>query len=205
MGIDLQKTSHVLFFVVALPAVSFGVGWVFAQIFPALPFWVETISPLAAYGLLYSAFEKHAWHWPVFRWIGIVSAPDVRGRWLGEQTSSFTDKNGKLRKSRVIMEVEQTFSGLKVETFYKNWRTEHCIASFILVDGECTLFMLFESAPKVGYEGEAGAHKGVVRLRQESPGKLTGTYFNAEGRHGEASFRRTRYTLHRTFDSVGGK
>jgi hypothetical protein len=205
MGINLQKTSHILFFIVILPAISFGIGWLFALAFPSVPFWVETISPLAAYGLLYSLFEKHMWHWPVFRWLGIVSAPDVRGRWLGEQVSSFKDKNGKPIKSRVIMEIVQTFSGVKLETYYKNWHNEQCIASFILVESECTLFVMFDAAPKASYDGDASAHKGVMRLTQQSPGRLIGTYFNGAGRHGEMSFKRTRYTLHRTFESVGEK
>lgn len=203
MGINLAKTSHILFFVALLPGVSFGVGWGFAQIFPSTPFWVETVSPLAAYGLLYGLFEKHLWHWPVFRFLGIVVAPDVRGRWLGKQTSSFKDEKGASRESRVIMEIQQTFSGLKIDTFYKNWRTEHTIATFIEVDGECTLFIMYETTPKTSMGAEAASHKGVVRLTQQPSKKLEGTYFNAAGRGGEVSFKRTRYSLHKTFESIG--
>lgn len=54
MGVNLNKTSHILFFIVALPAISFGAGYGFSQLFPNVPFWVETLSPLGAYGLLYS-------------------------------------------------------------------------------------------------------------------------------------------------------
>lgn len=204
MGVNLSKTSHILFFVVLLPAISFGVGYGFTQLFPDMPFWVETLSPLGAYGLLYTLFEKYMWYWPIFRVLGIVSIPDVRGRWLGEQISSFKDANGKLRKSRVIMEIEQTFSTIKVHTYYKNWHTTHSLCSFIAIENECILFILFETTPRVGYEGEASAHKGVIRLTQLPDKKLVGTYFNAEGRSGELSFKRTRYTLHRTFESVGG-
>lgn len=203
MGINLSKTSHIFFFIILLPAISVGVGWIFAKLFSDVPFWVETISPLAAYGILYNLFEKHLWHLPLFRVLGIVAIPDVRGRWLGKQTSSYKDGNGKHRKARVIMEIEQTFSSIKVETYYKNWHTEHCSASFIDIGGECTLFIMFETTPKVEYEGETTAHKGVTRLIQLPDGQLVGTYFNAMGRHGEVTFRRTRYTLHKTFDSIG--
>ena len=55
-GIDLKKTGHILFFVVLLPAISFGIGWLFAELIPSAPFWVETLSPLAAYGILYGLF-----------------------------------------------------------------------------------------------------------------------------------------------------
>lgn len=62
---------------------------------------------------------------------------------------------------------------------------------------------MFETAPRIEYEGGASAHKGVIRLTQLPDKKLTGTYFNAEGRSGELSFKRTRYTLYQTFESVG--
>lgn len=117
MGIDLKKTSHILFFIVFLPALSLSIGWLFAYAFPNLPFWVETISPLAAYGILYGLFDKHLWHWPLFHWLGIVAAPDVRGRWLGKQIPSFKD-GSKNRISQVIMEVEQTFTDIKVTSYY---------------------------------------------------------------------------------------
>lgn len=202
MGINLNKTIHILFFVVLLPVISLGIGYGFAVLLPDAPFWVETLSPLAAYGLLYSLFEKYAWHWPIFRLLGIVSTPDVRGRWLGEQTSSFKDANGKPRKSRVIMEIQQTFSTIKVNTYYKHWQTTHTLSSFINVEEECILFIMFETTPRLDYSGDALAHKGVMRLTQLPDKKLAGTYFNAEGRSGELSFRRTRYTLHKTFDSI---
>lgn len=202
MGVDLKKTSHVLFFVVFLPVVSFGIGWLFAFMIPNAPFWVETISPLAAYGILFNLFDKLAWHWPVFRWLGITQVPDVRGRWLGEQFSSFRDENGKNRKSRVIMEVEQTFSNIEVQTYYRNWQSAHTAASCWPIDGKMAIVIMFESEPKAIYEVDAQAHKGVIKLTEVIPGKLEGSYFNANGNYGELSFKRTRFTLHHTFEAV---
>ena len=202
MGIDLNKTSHVIFFVVFLPALSLGLGWLCAKLMPAVPFWVETLSPLAAYGLLYGFFDAHAWHWRVFRILGIVTAPDVRGRWLGSQLSSFKDTDGKNRTSRVIMEIKQTFSYVKAVSYYKHWQSEHTVASFINVDDECTLFIMFEAEPKVSHEGNGTPHKGVMRLTQQPNGQLEGSYFNANGHSGELHFKRTRYTLHHTFESA---
>lgn len=199
MGINLGKTSHIFFFIILLPAVSLGIGWACSRLFPDVPFWVETVSPLAAYGILYNLFEKFLWRLPVFRWLGIVTVPDVRGRWLGEQTSSYKDPSGKNRRSRTIMEIQQTFSNIKVDTYYKNWQTEHSAASFMYAEGECTLFVMFETAPRVGYEGDATAHKGVVRMARLPDGRLVGTYFNAMGRHGELTYKRTGFALKKTF------
>lgn len=203
--IDFRKTSHILFFAAVLPALSLSAGWACAQLIPNAPFWIETLSPLAAYGLFYSVFDRFIWHWPLFRWAGIVTTPDLRGRWLGEQISSFRDSNGKNRKSRVIMEVVQTFSHIEVATYYHKWQTEHSVASFVKMGSGCFLMIMFESHPKVDYDGDENAHKGVVKVTQLPNGKLEGTYFNANGQHGELTFRRTRYTLHHTFEAVGRK
>lgn len=203
MNIDFHKPSHILFFAAILPFVSFGVGWAFVQIFPNLPFWVEGISPLGAYGLLFGFFDKIAWHWPLFRWLGIVTIPDVRGRWLGTQTSSFTNAQGKHLTSRVIMEVTQTFSGVQVKTYYKRWSSQVTAAQFIEIDRVPTLLIMFDATPKVAYEdAEKDAHKGVTKLIQKPDGTLEGTYFNAAGRHGELSYTRMQLALAHTFEAL---
>lgn len=204
MAIDLRKNSHVLFFVVFLPGLSWGLGWLAAQLIPEAPFWLETLSPLAAYGLLYGYFDKTAWRWPLFRWLGIVTVPNLRGRWLGEQTSSFRDKNGKNRRSRVILEVTQTFSNIAAQTYYQNWHSRLTAATFIAIDDVPHFVMMFESAPKVTH-ADGVLHRGVVKLNQVSDGRLEGDYFNGNGSHGELTFRRTQTKLYQTFESVGGK
>ena len=204
MSVDLRKSSHVWFFAAFLPAASFGVGWAFVQLFPHWPFWVEGVSPLAAYGLLFAFFDKVAWHWPVFRWFKIVTCPDVRGRWLGEQTSSYRGKNDKNIVSRVIMEIDQTFSKLEVNTYYKRWSSEISMAQFVDIEGRLALIIMFDAEPKVSYENELGdrALKGVAKLIMNPDGSLEGTYFNAAGRHGELTYRRTQYELAHKFESL---
>jgi hypothetical protein len=205
MGVDFHKTSHVIFFAAFLPTLSFGAGWLCAQLIPNAPFWVETLSPLAAYGLFFGLFDKYLWHWPIFRWVGIVCCPDVRGRWLGEQVSSFKNNDGKHLKSRVILEIDQTFTGIHACTYYRNWQSVMSVTQFADIAGTPTLIMMFDAEPKAIYDGDARSHKGVSKLTQNPDKTLVGTYFNAAGNHGEQTFRRTRYTLHHTFDSIGNK
>jgi hypothetical protein len=203
MTIDFRKQSQILFFAAFLPALSIGIGWLFAQLVPRAPFWVETVSPLAAYGLLFSFFDKTAWHWPVFRRFGIVTVPDVRGRWVGEQISSYKNQQGKHIKSRVILEIDQTFSRIQAATYYAHWHSSISVAQFVDIGGTPTLLILFDAQPSAHYDGDATAHKGVTKLSQQPDKTLQGSYFNASGRHGELHFRRTRYTLHQTFEVVG--
>lgn len=199
MHIDLKKQSHVLFFIVFLPVLSLGAGWLSSKLMSNPPFWVETLSPLAAYGLLFTVFDRFAWRLPVFRWLGIVNRPDIRGRWLGEQTSSIKDADGKHLKSRVIMEVSQTFSTLHIEMFYHRWHSFISAAQILSIQNTPTLVAMFEAHPKVDYDGGGVVHRGVVKLTQCADSTLVGTYFNSSGNEGELIFRRTGYNLYRSF------
>ncbi len=196
MRIDFTRTSHILFFVVMLPALSFVIGWGFFQLLPELPFWVETISPLAAYGMLYALFERHAWHWPVFKVLGITTAPDIRGRWIGTQQSSYRDKDGKNVTSHVVLEIEQTFTHISTSSYYKRWDTTHCDSSFIELKSKQHLVLLFEAEPNSNHDGDGTGTKGVTRL-QYIPGehKLIGTYFNDNGNYGEVTLSRGSHNL----------
>lgn len=203
MNVDLRKPSHVWFFAAFLPVASYGIGWEFVHLLPNLPFWVEGISPLSAYALLYNFFDKGAWHWNIFRWLKIVTVPDIRGRWVGEQTSSYIMENGKNATSHVIMEVTQTFSALKVDTYYKRWSSKISMAQFVDIEDAPTLLILFDAEPKVSYEHTLGAAlKGTAKLVQMPDGTLQGTYFNAEGRHGELIYKRIGLKLNHTFDAT---
>lgn len=196
MNVDFRRSSHVWFFAAFLPAVSYGVGWAFVHVFPSLPFWVEGLSPLTAYGLLFGFFDRVAWRWKIFRLLHIVTVPDLRGRWLGEQTSSFVRENGKHATSRVIIEITQTFSSLQVATYYHRWSTKISAAQFVEYDHSLELVIMFDAEPKTMYEEQLdGAHKGVTKLRYMPDGVLRGDYFNAAGRHGEVTYKRTGYKL----------
>jgi SMODS-associating 2TM, beta-strand rich effector domain len=199
--IDLSKTSHILFFVVFLPFVSFGIGWAVTHIVPAnLPFWVETISPLGAYGLLYAFFDRSAWHWPLFRWLGIVTMPDIRGRWEGPQLSYFKKANGKPTRSFVVLEIVQTFSSITTKSYYHRWNDAHSASCFLDIDGQLYLVILFESAANMRHDGGGTtANQGVNRLQYLPDDKmLVGSYFNNTGNIGEVRLHRTgRKLLHR--------
>ena len=200
MKIDLSKTSHILFFIVFLPALSFGAGWEFANIFGGLPFWVEGISPLGTYALLYAFFERAAWHWPVFRALGIVNVPDLRGRWEGEQLSSYKSSNGKPVQSRMILEVVQTFSSVSTTTYYYRWNDAHSASCFLEIEGDLFLAIIFESEPNARHDGAGTANKGVARLKYLEGEKLiVGTYFNTSGNHGEIKLHRSGRRLLQRF------
>lgn len=182
-----------------LPGVSFAIGWWFHVTFPSWPFWVEGLSPLGAFGLLYTFFERAAWHWPVFRWLGVTTVPDLRGRWEGVQLSSFRASNGKPVESRIVLEATQTFGSVTTTTYFYRWHDAHSASSFLEIEGSLYLIIIFESEPGVHHSGPGQANKGVTRLQYLPDQKiLTGTYFSTSGGYGEITLKRkSKKLLHR--------
>jgi hypothetical protein len=205
MNVDLRRTSHVIFFAALLPAVSVYIGWLFTQIFPHWPFWVDGISPLTAYALLFNFFDKVAWRWPIFRLLKIVTVPDLRGRWEGTQISSYVAE-GKHVTSHVVTEVTQTFSGIQIATYYKRWSSKASVAQFVTIDDIPTLLIMFEAARKVAYEEADGNFlRGACELQLTADGQLEGSYFNGAGRHGAVVYKREGYILTHRFDDANSK
>jgi len=132
--------------------------------------------------------------------LGIVTVPDLRGRWEGEQLSSFKSSNGKPVQSHVVLEVQQTFSGVSATTYYYRWNAARSDSTFLEVAGEPALVIIFESEPGVHHHAGAGtANKGVARLRYLPDEHLIiGNYFNTSGNQGELKLHRVnRRLLHR--------
>lgn len=185
MNIDFTKTSHIVFFGAVLPILSLGLSWSFYQILPNPPFWVETISPIFAYGLLYSLFEKYAWSWGIFRFFGVVRFPNLNGRWKGNQRSSYKE-NGKNAEVPSCLEISQTFSKICVRAYYEKSQSESCIASFAELNGDVYLFYTYDNEPNSLRAGTMQNHKGTVKFKYApKEKKLFGGYFNSIGNQGD--------------------
>ncbi len=126
--------------------------------------------------------------------------PDLRGRWIGEQRSSYV-KGGKNVTSRVVLEITQTFDAISANTYYKRWQTSHCDANVMRLDGKPYLVLLFESEPNSLHSGYDGAQNGVTRLYYvPNDKKLIGHYFNSNGNHGEVVLTRHSFNLRQAFE-----
>jgi len=195
MGVNLSKTSNIVFFGALLPVASFFIAKVFYMLFPNFPFWMETISPLFAYGVLYAIFEKYIWNWSIFRVFGVVSIPDLRGRWKGKQRSSYKE-NGSNVEVPSCLEISQTFSKIFVRACYERSQSESVVANFAELNGETYLFYTYDNEPNSLKSGTMQAHKGTVKLKYIlKENKLIGVYFNSIGNHGEIDFEFEQYDL----------
>lgn len=188
MNIDFTKSSHIVFFGAVLPFLSLVLAWSFYQILPNPPFWVETISPIFAYGLLYSLFEKYAWSWGIFRFFGIVRVPNLNGRWKGKQRSSYKE-NGDNTEIPAYLEITQSFSKIYIKAFYEKSQSESWVASFAEINGDGYLFYTYDNDPNSLKAGTMQNHKGTVKIKYlPKENKLLGIYFNSIGNHGEMQF-----------------
>jgi hypothetical protein len=195
MRIDFSKSAHILFFAGFLPGLSFFLSWTFFKLLPNPPFWLETLSPLVAYGLLYSLFEKYCWSWKIFRILGIVSFPDLRGRWRGKQRSSYQEKGVNV-EVQSYLEISQTFSTIFVRAYYQKSQSESAVANFTEVNDESYLFYTYDNEPNSLKSGTMETHKGTVKLKYlPKESKLIGSYFNSFGNRGDVDFEFEQYDL----------
>ena len=189
MQINLEKTIHKLFFVVLLPALSIGASWLFFKLIPNPPFWLETLSPLGAYGLLYAWFNNSAWKWKFFRIIGLVIYPDLNGRWSGTQISTFKE-DGKNVETETCLEIKQNFSRIIVKAFYPKSESKSVVAVFAQFGEDTYLYYTYDNDPNSLKTGTMQNHKGTSKLIYlPKDKKLIGSYFNSIGNTGDISLK----------------
>lgn len=198
MNVDFTRCNNIIFFGGILTFLSIFLSWCFYQIFPSPPFWIETLSPLVAYGLLFSLFNKYLWHWRVFRIVGIVTVSDLRGRWTGKQISSYKE-NGMNKEIPCYLEITQSFSKIFVRAYYQKSQSESLVAGFTKLNDQVYLYYTYDNDPNSLKSGTMQSHKGTVKLMySQKENKLMGFYFNSIGNQGEMQYDfETRETLFR--------
>lgn len=188
MGVNLFKTPQVIFFGFILPLISLSISWIFYQFIPEPPFWLETISPLYAYIVLYTFFDKRAWGWWIFKVTGVSNLPDLRGRWKGVQISTYKE-NGNNIKVNAVLEVRQSFTKITVRAYYEKSKSESSVANFSECNGKNYLFYTYDNDPNSLKYGTMQTHKGTAKVEYlQKENRLIGLYFNSIGNGGDMDF-----------------
>lgn len=182
MKIDFSKTSQIIFFAGILPLISLSIAWGGSQIVTNPPFWLETLSPLAVYGLLYSIFDRYLWHFRVFNFLGIVTFPNLRGRWKGTLRSSYNNNE----THDFYLEITQRFSCIHIHAYFMASQSASAVASFTELNEKKYLFYTYDNEPNSLKKGTMQNHKGTVKLDCSANDKnLSGFYFNSIGNQGD--------------------
>lgn len=189
MGVNFSKSSHIVFFAIILPALSWIITIIFFQLFPNWPNWMESPSPLFAYGLLYYLFDRCAWKLGIFRKVGVVWFPNLSGRWIGIQRSSFI-KNGKNVKVNGVLEIRQSFSSVSINAYYSKSESLSVTASFSKLNGEVYLYYSFDNDPNTFKQGTMQKHRGTAKIKKlPKSDEIIGFYWNSIGNSGDMKYR----------------
>lgn len=185
MGVNLMKTSHIAFFGMAMPILGWYISVLFFKLFPNWPNWMESISPMASYTILYFLFDKIIWKWKLFRTLSIVTFPDLNGRWEGFHRSSFK-KNGKNIEVPTHIEISQNFSSINIKGYYEKSESNSVTSSFKELGGEIFLYYTYDNDPNTLKGGTMQSHKGTAKIKYLArDNKIKGFYWNSIGNQGD--------------------
>ena len=111
--------------------------------------------------------------------MGIISFPDVSGRWVGFLTSSYRE-NGKNVVVPITLEIAQDASSVLVHAYFQRAQSDSMIADFENINHRSFLCYVYDNAISTKLHGVLGKDKGVVMLEylEEDNRMLKGKYFN---------------------------
>lgn len=180
MGPDLRRTSHVLWFIVALPAMSVGVAWLSFHLLTVVTwkyaFVLDGLGVLSAYSLFFQLFDRFAWRWRIFRWLRIVEQPLMAGRWRAVLKTSRESTD----PIQAVVEIRQTFTHSTVNMYFEQSRSFSLMTQFVKDgNGFISLHYEYQNVPGADAEPTMYTHFGTARL-ECVPGKptLKGEYYN---------------------------
>ena len=185
---DSEERSQVPFFV-ALISILFARLIAIALKKFQLPFWFEVPGAFSIYGLFLAAFRRYLWRWRLFRALGVVKVPDLRGKWQGSAISSF-DKSDQYE---VLVEIHQNWTHMAIRLVSGGSFSHSVVASIYVGDDGTTLSYQFQNEPNVHATPTMHAHNGTASLRlADNQSHLEGDYYTGRDRrnHGSISLRR---------------
>lgn len=185
MGVNFSRTSHILFFGLVIPLISWYFSSWFFSVFSPWPKWLEGPSPLVVYAVIFLLFDKYLWKWKIFRILRIVFCPNLNGRWEGFQRS-FYKKEGKNVEITACLEIKQNFSSVCVKGYYKKSNSDSVIATFKELNGQIYLYYTYDNDPNSLKAGTMQSHKGTAKMKLlPKENKLQGLYWNSIGNQGD--------------------
>ncbi len=186
MKIDPEKTSHLLFFFICLPALSVGFSYALNAMLQAIStkhpsswyFLIDTVGAIGAYGLLYKLFDLYLWKYLPWKAFGTVDVPNIEGRWKGEIFSSYDGRNSPIES---VLEIKQTFSQVKVCMYMKKSYSYSLVAGFVKEQTEeTTLHFEYLNIPNDQASDTMSPHFGTAFLVLHSDtNKIYGEYYNS--------------------------
>lgn len=149
------------------------------------PWLVSPPTVMAAYGVLYTALDRFAWHWSAIRTLGLVTTPIVEGRYTGRLVSSF-----KPTERPISIEIDQAWSRLIVRFLVTEPLSSQSVSLTASLDETGTrkarLTYTYRNTVRPGVaDQDMNDHDGTAELTIDADtGVASGRYYNYRGRQG---------------------
>lgn len=156
-----------------------------------VPWYIETPSPLAIYGLAYGAFNQWVWKSGICRRIGLVKTPDLSGDWRGRLCSFGSCGDS---ECDVTLVIRQTWTAMciSLQTDFSR-STSHVAAITDTGPGETTLIYTYLNEPRPGAVDTMHTHRGTAWLEVKDGGKLLeGQYYTGRDRKTHGTIKVSR-------------
>jgi len=182
-----------------LAAVAIGITTAIQSIAAALkwyiPSWISSPSAFAIYGLLYTGFENYFWRWSLFRSLGLIRVPNLKGEWNSTMSSSL--ENFEKEYCGPIF-ISQTWS--RVHIFFNGREAfSHSQSASIVFMGpsRVSFSYVYQSEQRPEFSNNEYLHFGTCRLigvlgENGIATSLEGSYFTDKSRntYGRIKFER---------------
>lgn len=185
MRLRPAKFNNYLFFILALAGIGSLIAWLFYQGLEALkieiPLWLGTSGAIAIAGSIFSLYDKYFWSWKVFKFLGLIDFPDLRGRWSGQILSSHDQLNS---RHPAILEIKQSASELLVNLYTEQSQSSSIVATIIQDSDEVdSIRFIYRNEPDVDTPHSMQIHNGSCLLRYfPDVNILRGEYFTSRER-----------------------
>ena len=150
---------------------------------------VSITSAVGMYRILYYVFDRFIWKWRLLRKIGLVTVPDLNGRWGGTIKSSYELD---AQDYQIDVFITQQWSKILVRLETGESYSKSIASSFLTDDPSSPeLVYVYDNDPRAMTPESMQSHGGTAKLRITDSG-LQGQYYTGQGRRtiGDISLKR---------------
>lgn len=146
-------------------------------------------SAFVLFSTIYWSFKRFGWKWAARA--GVLSVPDLNGKWTGELNSSHAPSSGPVD---VAAQITQNWNRISIDVEAGESASESKSGSLRCNDAKTVLTYTYSNTPSALAEEGLSTHAGTAVLKLSQDGKqLTGRYYTGRDRktHGEIELSRT--------------
>ena len=188
MKINRENHKYLTYFILILIAIStvlsYGISLFLKKNNLNIPFYIDLpIATTAIYSILFMWFDKKLWKLGIFKRLGIITAEDLNGKWIGHIKSSY-DKFATEIPTELI--IKQTGTTVKIQGKFNQSKSISVHEDFGIseIDQSTALFYFYRNVPNNDAESTMAIHEGSTKLiYNKETDTLDGSYFSGRDRN----------------------